>query len=120
MRRVLLDEMLPWKIKRHLTHEAVTAAVTAADAGWNGIRNGKLLRLAAGSFDVMLTVDRGIPYQQHLTGIDLGLVIMRAPGSPCPSSCRCSRKPTPPSGSCKPAASGGCREPLGSDAHSRR
>lgn len=80
MRRVLLDEMLPWKVRRHLAHESVTTA----DAGWSGIRNGELLRLAAQEFDVMLTVDRGIPYQQHLAGVDLGLVIMKVPGLALP------------------------------------
>lgn len=72
--RVLLDENLPRKLKWSLDAETVTVP----ERGWGGIKNGKLLQLAAAEFDVMLTMDRGIEYQQNLNGLDLCLVVLSA------------------------------------------
>lgn len=46
--------------------------------GWSGIKNGPLLRRAAQEFDVFLTVDQGVEYQQNLLGLDLAIVVMVA------------------------------------------
>jgi len=46
--------------------------------GWSGIKNGPLLRRAAQEFDVFLTVDQGVEYQQNLFGLDLAIVVMVA------------------------------------------
>jgi len=46
--------------------------------GWSGIENGELLRLAAGTFDVFVTADRGLEHQQNLEGLDLGVVVLVA------------------------------------------
>jgi len=46
--------------------------------GWAGIKNGALLRLANGQFDALLTVDQGIGYQQNLSGLTIGIVVMVA------------------------------------------
>ena len=51
---------------------------TVADAGWAGTKNGRLLRLAAGEFDVFLTADRNLPHQQTLGTLDLGFVVLSA------------------------------------------
>ncbi len=74
MIRVLLDENLPRKLKWSLEAEALTVP----ERGWGGIKNGPLLRLAATEFDVLLTIDRGIEYQQNLTGIELCLIMLSA------------------------------------------
>lgn len=74
MIRVLLDENLPRKLKRALNAEAVTVS----ERGWGGITNGRLLRLVAAEFDVLLTMDRGIEYQQNFDGIDLCVVVLFA------------------------------------------
>ncbi len=74
MTRVLLDENLPRKLKWSLEAEALTVP----ERGWGGIKNGPLLRLAAVEFDVLLTIDRGIEYQQNLTGIELCLIVLAA------------------------------------------
>jgi hypothetical protein len=76
--RVLLDECVPRKLRRELPGHDVK---TVADMGWSGTKNSALLRLAAAGFDVLLTVDQGIPYQQNLPGLDLALVIVRAPSN---------------------------------------
>jgi hypothetical protein len=73
--RLLLDECVPRRLKRELRgHEARTVQ----DMGWAGIKNGALLRLADGQFDALLTVDQGIEYQQNLSGLSIGVVIMVA------------------------------------------
>ena len=60
---MLLDECVPRKLRRELPgHDT-------------------LLRLAAAEFDVFLTVDQGIPYQQNLPGLNVALVIVRAPSN---------------------------------------
>lgn len=46
--------------------------------GWGGKKNGELLDLAAQEFDVFLTADRGIPYEQALSRLDLMIVVLRA------------------------------------------
>ena len=53
--RVLLDECVPRGLRTELSGHEVS---TVAEAGWAGVKNGELLRLAATRFDVLLTVDR--------------------------------------------------------------
>ena len=45
------------------------------------MKNGELLRTAAERFDVLITVDRKMPFQQNLLGLDLALIILIA--KPC-------------------------------------
>ena len=72
--RILLDENLPRKLKWSLKAEAITVP----ERGWGGVKNGQLLRQAAAEFDVMLTMDRGIEYQQNLAVLDLCLIVLSA------------------------------------------
>ncbi len=74
MRRVLFDENLPGKLRADLPGLEV---VTVAEAGWRGIKNGELLRLAEKSFDAFLTGDRGLPHQQTIAKLQLGVVVLR-------------------------------------------
>ena len=78
MIRVLLDENLPRRLKWSLDTTVVAEALTVPERGWGGIKNGPLLALAASEFDVLLTMDRGIVYQQNLAGVDLCLVVLSA------------------------------------------
>ncbi len=71
--RVLLDECLPRKLKSELTEHEVR---TAQEEGWAGLKNGALLQMASGRFDVLLTVDRSITFQQNLEGLHIGIVAM--------------------------------------------
>ena len=74
--RILLDENVDRRLKGDLTrgHEVVTVA----EAGWAGKKNGELLRLAENRFDVLLSTDKGIPYQQNVSRFDLAVVLLRA------------------------------------------
>lgn len=73
--RVLLDECVPRSFRGELPGHEVR---TVAELGWAGTRNGLLLRRAAAQFDVFLTVDQGIEFQQYLTGVDLAIVVVVA------------------------------------------
>ncbi|HZT35760.1 MAG TPA: DUF5615 family PIN-like protein [Nitrososphaera sp.] len=73
--RILIDECLPKKIKASFpTHECTTVQ----EAGLAGKQNGDLLSLAEGNFDVFLTVDKGIRYQQNLAGRKIAVLTIRA------------------------------------------
>lgn len=73
--RVLLDESLPRQLKAQLSGHDVR---TVPDVGWAGKKNGELLRLADERFDVFVTPDAHLPEQQNLSGLRLGVVILRA------------------------------------------
>ena len=72
---MLLDECVPRKLKRELPGHDVH---TVTEMGWSGVKNGPLLRRAAQEFDVFLTVDQGVEYEQNLVGLDLAIVVMVA------------------------------------------
>lgn len=75
--RVLLDECAPRKLKAFLTVRGHDCR-TVQEAGWSGIENGELLALAEPSFDVLISIDKGLQYQQNLTGRRIAIVIIRA------------------------------------------
>ncbi|MGO9528559.1 MAG: DUF5615 family PIN-like protein [Verrucomicrobiia bacterium] len=63
--RILLDECVPWPVQKLLVgHDCVTVQ----QRGWGGIKNGELLRLAEPEFDLFITTDQNIRYQQNLAG----------------------------------------------------
>jgi hypothetical protein len=61
--RILLDECVPWPMHKLFAGHDCT---TAQKRGWGGIKNGDLLRLAEGEFDLFITSDQNIRYQQNL------------------------------------------------------
>jgi predicted nuclease of predicted toxin-antitoxin system len=73
--RILVDECIDERFRNSLTgHDSQTARY----AGLAGLKNGDLLKAAeAAQFDVLLTVDQGIEYQQNLTGRKIGIIIFR-------------------------------------------
>ena len=74
--RVLLDESLPRPLARYLPgHETKTVT----QMGWTSLKNGALLAIAAESFDVVLTADQNIAFQQNLTKLPVSVVILIAP-----------------------------------------
>jgi hypothetical protein len=61
--KILLDECVPWPMHKLLTaHDCMTAQ----QRGWGGIKNGELLTLAEGEFDLFITSDQNIRYQQNI------------------------------------------------------
>lgn len=73
--RVLLDECVPRALRKELPDHEVK---TTAEAGWAGVRNGALLRVAEKDFDILLTVDRNMEYQQNFSGVSIAVVVMHA------------------------------------------
>ena len=71
--RVLLDECVPRALRAELPGHEVA---TVAEAGWAGIKNGALLQLAATRFEVLLTVDRNLEYQQKFTGLAIAVIVV--------------------------------------------
>jgi len=76
--RVLIDECLNWRLGRALTGHY---AVSVQKMGWSGIRNGELLKLAVeNGFDVFLTGDRNLCFQQDSTQFRIAVVVLEAEG----------------------------------------
>ena len=74
--KVLLDECLPKRFSKELTgHETITAPMM----GWAGVKNGELLELIAAHFDVFVTIDGGLEYQQRLKNVPFGIIVLHAP-----------------------------------------
>lgn len=73
--RVLLDECVPRALRDDIPGHEVR---TVAEVGWAGVENGELLRLAATAFDVLITVDRNLEYQQSFKGVSLAVIVIHA------------------------------------------
>jgi Domain of unknown function (DUF5615) len=73
--RVLLDECVPRALRNDIPGHEVQAV---AEVGWAGVKNGELLRLAATAFDVLITVDRNLEYQQSFKGVSLAVIVIHA------------------------------------------
>jgi hypothetical protein len=72
--RILFDHGTPSGIARSLAGHDVTEAI---ERGWHTISNGELLQVAeAAGFDLLLTTDKGIRYQQNLTGRKIAIVVL--------------------------------------------
>jgi len=84
--KLLLDECVPRKLKNNLIgHECQTVP----EAGLAGKKNGELLSLAqAAGFEVFVTIDRGIEYEQNLVRRDIAVIMVRAKSSALLIYCR--------------------------------
>lgn len=76
--KILLDEC----IDRRLAREFVDYEVkTVPQMGWAGIKDGQLLALAEAEFDVFITVDRNLSFQQNLSQFDIAIIVLQAPSN---------------------------------------
>jgi hypothetical protein len=71
--RLLLDESIPRRLKFSLHSHEVR---TVAEMGWAGVKNGALLGLCAEAFDVFVTVDKNLSFQQHLPKFTIAVILM--------------------------------------------
>jgi predicted nuclease of predicted toxin-antitoxin system len=71
--RILLDESLPRGLAALIVGHSVS---TVRVEGWAGVKNGKLLALAATRFDVFLTADRNLEFQQNLATLPISVVVL--------------------------------------------
>ena len=75
--RLLLDENLPKKLKLDFTDHEI---YTTSDKGWNGIKNGELLKLLIeNQFDALLTFDKNLQHQQNFLKYTITVFVLSAP-----------------------------------------
>lgn len=71
--KILLDESVPRLLKLRLPQLNIS---TVQEMGWTGVQNGELLRRAEEHFDVLITADRNLRYQQNLSGRKLAILVL--------------------------------------------
>ena len=72
--KVFLDECIDWRLSRDLVGHVVK---TARQMGWTSIENGELLVLASQQFDVFVTVDQNLSFQQNLGPLPIAVIVLR-------------------------------------------
>jgi hypothetical protein len=73
--RIFLDECVDWRLSRDLVGHDVK---TARQMGWTSIENGALLALVSEHFEVFVTVDRNLAFQQNFAALTLAVIILHA------------------------------------------
>ena len=73
--RVFLDECIDWRLARDIVGHDVK---TARQMGWTTIQNGALLTLASQHFDVFVTLDRNLSFQQNLDSFSIAVLVLSA------------------------------------------
>jgi len=73
--RILIDECVDWRLLRDLPGHDVK---TVRQMGWSETVNGALLRLAEQNFDVLVTTDKNLSFQQNVVSFKIGVVVLRA------------------------------------------
>ena len=71
--KILLDESVPHVVQTRLSHLAIR---TVQDMGWTGIKNGELIQRAEAEFDVFVTADQHLRYQQNFSGRTLAIIVL--------------------------------------------
>lgn len=73
--RILLDESLPSELRTELSGHKVR---TVQEMGWSSVKNGELLARSRGQFDVFLTADQNLRYQQNLRALPVAVAVLVA------------------------------------------
>ena len=73
--RVFVDECIDWRLSRDIAGHDVK---TAHQRGWSGIKNGVLLALVSGKFDVFVTVDRNLAFQNVVANLPFAVIVLHA------------------------------------------
>jgi predicted nuclease of predicted toxin-antitoxin system len=76
--KLLLDECIDRKLAREFVDREMK---TVPQMGWAGVKNGQLLALAEAEFDVFITVDRNLSFQQNLPQFDIAVIVLQAPSN---------------------------------------
>lgn len=71
VKKIILDENLPHPLRHCFPDQQV---VTVFHQGWSGIQNGELLKLIDGEFDILVTADKKLRYQQNLKNRKIGII----------------------------------------------
>lgn len=73
--KLLLDECIDRKFAKEFVDYEIK---TVPQMGWAGIKNGQLLALAQAEFDVFITVDQNLSFQQNLSQFDIAVIVLQA------------------------------------------
>jgi predicted nuclease of predicted toxin-antitoxin system len=76
VRPILFDENLPRQLRRDLAEFTIR---TVQEEGWGSFKNGQLLRRAETMFEVLVTADRRMQFQQNLASFSIGVVVIVTP-----------------------------------------
>lgn len=82
--RILFDQGTPVPLREHLSSHIVA---TAFELGWSNLANGELLAAAEASFDLFITTDQQISYQQNLSGRRLAILVLLTTSWPRLQNC---------------------------------
>jgi len=75
--KILIDECLPIRLKDEYAEHIVS---TVQEMGWHGKRDSELLKLAVDNgFEIFITIDKNIKYQQNTKKIKLGIIVLDVP-----------------------------------------
>lgn len=73
--RILLDESLPIELRDELPQHSIRSV---QEMGWSALKNGELLRRAVDEFDVFLTADQNLQYQQNVKALPIAVAVLVA------------------------------------------
>ena len=77
--KILLDECVTKHLKPHLPNHEV---YTVRELQWSGIKNGRLMALCVeNAFDILLTIDKNLQYQQNLNRYPISIVVLNSVSS---------------------------------------
>ena len=71
--KILLDEGVPKIIQKRLSKLSIS---NVEEMGWRGMKNGALLDLMTGQFQILITTDKNLPFQQNLKNRQISAVIL--------------------------------------------
>ncbi len=75
--KILLDECVTKKLKKHFNNEH--QVLTVSQMNWNGFKNGELMKACVDNgFDVLLTIDKNLMYQQNMDKYNLAIVVLNS------------------------------------------
>ena len=74
--KILLDECVTKKLRPYLANHEV---YTVTEMGWSGLKNGKLMaKCVEHQFQVLLTIDKNLMYQQNLKNYELSIIVLHS------------------------------------------
>ena len=73
--RILLDECVDHRLSKEFPKHSVTSVVKR---GWAGLKNGELLSKAQNEFDIFLTTDKNLAFQNNVVQYDIAIIVLRA------------------------------------------
>ena len=74
-RKILLDECVDRGLAAAIAGHEIK---TVPEAGWSGLKNGELLSRAQAEFDIFVTTDRNLMFQQNLPKFDIAVLVLAA------------------------------------------